>query len=232
MTLSLIGEYIEVVELPGKKNSMETIADWFVSVGSTLLMIIVVRSWLTSIRTQDPTQAISSGWFALPRWAQVILGFAAIALFVWFGYLLWIPLPMRLPEPVKSLTRPIGLLMFLVGLFLALWARWALGAMYGVSTGSSAPLQEKHRLIQHGAYSVVRHPMYLGYWLVMLGVLLIYRTWTPLVLLIMTVPSFYRRAWREEISLEEMFGEKWQAYAARVPMFLLRWKQKSKETNQ
>lgn len=62
--------------------------------------------------------------------------------------------------------------------------------------------------------------------------LLTYRTWTPLALLIMTVPSFYRRARREEISLEENFGLEWQAYAARVPMFLPRWKAKSKETNQ
>ena len=123
------------------------------------------------------------------------------------------------------------IIIFLIGLFLALWARWVLGTMYGVSTGSSAPLQEKHRLIQRGPYALIRHPMYLGYWLVMFGVLLTYRTWTPLLLLIMTVPSFHRRARREEISLEEMFGEEYQAYVKNVPMFLPNWKIKSKEIN-
>lgn len=211
---------------------MATITDWVISVGSILLLIVVTGSWLSSIPMQKPGQMISSRWFALPPWMQVILGFVGIALFIWGGFLLWIPLPLRLPELVISLTRPVGLIIFLVGLFLAVWARWALGAMYGVSTGSSAPLQERHRLIQRGPYAFIRHPMYLGYWLVMLGVLFTYRTWTPLALLIITVPSFYRRARREEISLEGMFGEKWKAYVKNVPMFLPNWKNKSKETNQ
>ena len=207
---------------------METITDWVIGAGSVLLMTIVIGSWLASLRAQKSTRMISSGWFAVPDWAQTVLGFAAIALFVWFGFRLWILLPLRLPELVIPLTCFAGLIIFLIGLFLALWARWALGTMYGVSTGSSAPLQERHRLIQHGPYAFVRHPMYLGYWLVMLGVLLIYHTWTPLALLIMTVPSFYRRTRREEISLEEMFGEKWQAYVKNVPRFLPNRKTKSK----
>ena len=210
---------------------MVPVTDWVISAGSALLMIVVIGSWLASVRAQNPSQIISSRWFALPAWGQVILGFVAITLFIWLGFLLWIPLPMRLSESVRSLARPIGLGIFLVGLFLALWARWALGAMYGVSTGSSAPLQEKHCLVQSGPYVFVRHPMYIGYWLVMFGVLLTYRTWTPLVLLIMTLPSFYRRARREEISLEEMIGEEWQVYVKIAPMFLPRWKKKSKESH-
>ncbi len=201
---------------------MATITDWIISVSSILLLIVVTGSWLTSIRPQKPTKEISSRWFALPDWAQVILGFLAIAIFIWFGFLLWIPLPLRLPELLISLTRSVGFIIFLIGLFLALWARWVLGTMYGVSTGSSAPLLEKHRLIQRGPYAFVRHPMYIGYWLVMLGVLLTYRTWTPLLLLIVIVPSFYRRARREEISLGKMFGEEYQAYARHVPIFLPR----------
>ncbi len=203
---------------------MNTLADGLVSTGSIAIMIVVTGSWLTSVRAQKSSGMISSGWFALPAWAQVMLGFTAIGLFIWFGCLLWIPLPLRLPELVISLTRPVGLIIFLIGLFLTLWARWVLGAMYGVSTGSSAPLQERHRLIQHGPYGFIRHPMYLGYWLVIFGVLLTYRTWTPLALLIMTVPSFHRRARREEISLGKMFGEEWQTYVKHVPMFLPDWK--------
>ena len=211
--------------------NLETVTNWIIATGTIALCISVVLSWLGSIHRQEVSGSVSSGWFALPPWAQVVLGFAGIALFIWFGFLLWIPLPLQLPELVISLTRPAGLIIFLDGLFLTLWARWALGAMYGVSTGSSAPLQEKHRLIQRGPYTFIRHPMYLGYWLVMLGVLLTYRTWTPLLLLIMTVPSFHRRARREEISLEEMFGEEYQAYVKNVPMFLPNWKIKSKEIN-
>ena len=208
---------------------MEIATDWVLSAGSAALMIVVIGSWLASVRVQKSTWTISSRWFALPAWGQVILGFAAIAMFIWLGSVLWIPLPLRLSEPVTTILRSIGLGIFLVGLIFTLWARWALGALYGVSTGSSAPLQEKHRLVQRGPYVFIRHPMYLGYWLVMLGVILTYRTWTPLALLVMTVPSFYRRARREEVSLEERFGVEWQTYAERTPMFLPRWKKKSKE---
>ncbi|MFZ1405766.1 MAG: isoprenylcysteine carboxylmethyltransferase family protein [Anaerolineae bacterium] len=201
---------------------METVTDWVVSAGSAVLMIVVIGSWLVSVRSQKSARTISSHWFALPAWGQVMLGFTTIAMFIWLGSVLWIPLPLRLSEPGTTILRSIGLGIFLVGLFLPLWARWALGAVYGISTSSSAPLQEKHRLVQRGPYVFIRHPMYLGYWLVILGVLLTYRTWTPLALLAMTVPSFHRRARREEVSLEETFGAEWHAYAARVPMFLPR----------
>ena len=103
--------------------------------------------------------------------------------------------------------------------------------MYGVSTSSSAPLQAGHQLIQRGPYVIIRHPMYLGYWLVMLGVLLTYRTSTPLAMLAMTALSFHRRARREESVLAAVFGEEWQAYATRVPMFIPNWKIKSRKDN-
>ena len=79
-------------------------------------------------------------------------------------------------------------------------------------------------LIQHGPYAFVRHPIYLSYWLVFAAVILVYRTWTPLILLAMTLASFSRRARQEEIALAERFGEEWNAYAARVPIFLPRWR--------
>lgn len=199
---------------------METVTDWVMKVGSAALMIVVTGSWLASIRTQKSARAISSRWFALRAWAQVTLGFAGIVMFIWLGSVLWIPLPLRPSEPITTILRFIGLGIFLAGLIFTFWARWALGALYGVSTGSSAPLQEKHRLVQRGPYVFIRHPMYLGYWLVMFGVLLTYRTWTPLALLVMTVPSFYRRARREEEALAERFGDEWRAYAAHTKFLI------------
>lgn len=62
--------------------------------------------------------------------------------------------------------------------------------------------------------------------------MLLYHTWTPLLLLAMTMPSFYRRARREGVSLEEKFGLEWRAYTMSVPMFLPRWKKKSMESTQ
>ncbi|OGO27827.1 MAG: hypothetical protein A2Z16_02040 [Chloroflexi bacterium RBG_16_54_18] len=208
---------------------LATITNWIVIGGSAILIAVIVVSWLVSIRTLKVTTSDSSLWFDLPGWAQIGLGIGVIVLFISSGVLLWIHPPLKLSPTLSAILNITGLAVFLTGLSLALWARWALGAMYGVSTSSSAPLQKKHRLVQRGPYVFIRHPMYLGYWLVLLGVLLTYRTWTPLALLAMTVPSFYRRAQREEVSLDETFGTEWQTYVASVPMFLPRLKTKTKE---
>lgn len=52
----------------------------------------------------------------MPAWEQVTLGFAAIVLFIWLGFLLWILLPLRLSEPAPTVLRFIGLGIFLIGL--------------------------------------------------------------------------------------------------------------------
>ena len=192
------------------------VTKWIVVGGSVVLSAVVIVSWLASFRTPKAASVSSSKWFALPAWAQIGAGLAVIVLFVCLGYLMWIPLPLNPSLALSATLRVIGLAVFIAGLSLVLWARWALGAMYGVSTSSAAQLRAQHRLIQHGPYAFVRHPMYLGYWLVLAGTMLMYRTWTPLALLAMCVPSFYRRARREEDALAFAFGDEWRAYTART----------------
>jgi len=177
-------------------------------------------SWLATYRIPKATPVGSSKWFSMPIWAQIGAGLGVIVLFICLGSLLWIPLPLDISPTVSVTLHIVGLAAFLVGLFLALWARWTLGAMYGVSTSSAAQLQAKHRLVQHGPYAFVRHPMYLGYWLALAGVTLVYRTWTPLLFLVMCVPSFYRRAQREEVALATAFGDEWRGYAARAKFLI------------
>lgn len=200
--------------------AFETVANWIVIAGSAVLFMVIVVSWLASIRTPKTALVGSSKWFTLPAWAQVGVGLGVIALFVYLGYLLWIPLPLRLSSTLSVILGATGLAAYLAGLFLALWARWALGRLYGVSTSSATQLHVKHRLIQHGPYAFVRHPMYLGYWLVLAGVAVIYRTWSPLLLFVMCLAAFYRRARREEKALAAVFGAEWQAYAARAKFLI------------
>jgi len=47
----------------------------------------------------------------------------------------------------------------------------------------------------------VRHPMYFGWWVALLGALLIYRTWILALFLAMSLVVFYRRARLEEATL-------------------------------
>jgi protein-S-isoprenylcysteine O-methyltransferase Ste14 len=64
--------------------------------------------------------------------------------------------------------------------------------------------------------------MYMGYWLVLAGLAVMYRTVTPIVLLIVMIASLSRRAGREDEVLDAAFGKAWQDYGKCVPAFVPR----------
>jgi len=203
-------------------ETFESVTNWIVTAGVVVLLgIFGIGGWLASYRTPKATPVGPGRWiFALPAWVQVAGGLAGCVLLAYLGYVLWIPLPLTVPPDVSVILRVVGLALFLVGCLLAFWARLALGGMWGVSTSFAAQLQARHNLIQHGPYAFVRHPMYLGYWLLLAGVMLMYRTWTPLLFLVMCLAAFYRRARCEEATLADQFGEEWREYASRTKFLI------------
>jgi protein-S-isoprenylcysteine O-methyltransferase Ste14 len=143
-----------------------------------------------------------------------VLGFGLL-------YWLWRPIRLTLSAPVRATALILGTLLYFPGLALMLWGRWALGEMYNVSTSLGAQLYAGHRLVTSGPYAWVRHPMYVGGILAELGMLLIYRTWTTLPI-VLNIPVLIRRARREEEALAAEFGEQWTAYTERVPAWIPR----------
>lgn len=105
---------------------------------------------------------------------------------------------------------------FVAGTALVVWARKTLGRMWGISTSREVKLLPNHQLVTNGPYALVRHPMYFGWWAALFGALLVYRTWVLVLLLIMSLVVFYRRARLEETILAARFGEEWQAYVKRT----------------
>ncbi len=97
------------------------------------------------------------------------------------------------------------------------WGRVALGEMYNISTEVGAELYAHHRLVTSGPFTLVRHPMYLGAIVQFLGGVLLYRTWSVVILLTAEIVTNLGRARREEQALAAEFGLDWQAYARRVP---------------
>jgi protein-S-isoprenylcysteine O-methyltransferase Ste14 len=63
--------------------------------------------------------------------------------------------------------------------------------------------------------------MYLGAFVAVAGALLLYRTWTML-LIVAHLPIFAVRAQREEIVLAAEFGAAWETYRQQVPAWLPR----------
>jgi protein-S-isoprenylcysteine O-methyltransferase Ste14 len=134
--------------------------------------------------------------------------------------LLWRPLPLRLSRPMRAVALVLGSVLYVVGFGSVIWGRMALGEMYNISTEAGAELYAHHRLVTSGPFALVRHPMYVGVVIQFLGGVLLYRTWSAVLLLAAEVITDLGRARREEQALAAEFGQQWQAYAQRVPVGL------------
>jgi len=130
---------------------------------------------------------------------------------------LWRPIPFRLSRPLRGVMLVLGSVLYGVGFGSVVWGRVALGEMYNVSTEVGAELYADHRLLTSGPFALVRHPMYLGVAVQFLGGVLLYRTWSVVLLLAAEIVTDVGRARREEQALAAEFGREWQAYALRVP---------------
>lgn len=82
-------------------------------------------------------------------------------------------------------------------------------------------LSKKRELAASGPYALVRNPMYLGRYFLILGVsMLPGEIWIPLSCTALYYFYMVNRVRREEPVLREIFGEEYERYCAAVPRFL------------
>jgi protein-S-isoprenylcysteine O-methyltransferase Ste14 len=104
------------------------------------------------------------------------------------------------------------------GIALSIWARWHLGSNWsGVVT-----LKEGHELIRTGPYRTIRHPIYTGILLGLLGTAVTIGEVRGLLALPIGWISFYMKARREESFLAEEFGPAFVEHQRHTGMFLPR----------
>jgi protein-S-isoprenylcysteine O-methyltransferase Ste14 len=112
----------------------------------------------------------------------------------------------------------IGVFLTAAGVAIAFWARWHLGSNWsGVVT-----LKEGHELIRTGPYRSIRHPIYTGILLAMLGTAVATGEVRALIAVAITWLSFYQKARREESFLSEEFGAGFIEHCKHTGMFLPR----------
>lgn len=196
---------------------MRSLARWMRAVGAAMALVslsVALRGIRRGLRRpKGRTTGRASEMLRAPVYAWMTGAYLGTAL------LLWHPIPVRLPGWARWAAFVLGALLYFSGLGLYLWAHRALGAMYDVSSSFGAQLYADHRLVTGGPYALSRHPMYVGVSHAALGALLLYRTWTP-VLVLATVPGMALRSRQEERALAAEFGAAWEAYARRVPAWL------------
>jgi protein-S-isoprenylcysteine O-methyltransferase Ste14 len=89
------------------------------------------------------------------------------------------------------------------------------------TSGRNTERQRADELNTTGVYALVRHPLYLGNFLVGLGIALQPRVWYVPVIFVLGFALYYERViMAEERFLEQRFGDTFLTWAAAVPMFL------------
>jgi protein-S-isoprenylcysteine O-methyltransferase Ste14 len=87
-----------------------------------------------------------------------------------------------------------------------------------------APESHPQPLLTEGIYSHIRHPRYLEVLLVMAALTLVANNLASYVNWIVGVPSVLVIVRLEERELRDRFGAEYDAYCARVPRFVPRWR--------
>jgi len=84
-----------------------------------------------------------------------------------------------------------------------------------------ARVLKDHDLVTQGPYSIVRNPIYLGMFGMILSTGLVFsRWWHVLIAIVFFLVGNHIRIRAEEKLLRETFGKKFDDYAARVPAFI------------
>ncbi len=178
--------------------------------------VLTLWDWLLALRKGEAVTLLpprrGRTW---PLWSQVLMVVVALLFCVPYFYFLWIPL-FAIASPIAVVLKIAGLVLYLLGLIVVLWARRTLGKNWGISTSTQVKLLTEHTLVQTGPYAYVRHPMYSGWWVCMIGLDVLYPVWAVFLLLVFSVISFANRARREEIALAARFGQAWIDYARRT----------------
>jgi len=110
--------------------------------------------------------------------------------------------------PQSTPVQALGILLTFVGAGVAIWARHSLGQYWSARVA----LKVDHRLIRSGLYAYVRHPLYAGLILAMVGTALVVGEWRALLGVLLGLMEFSRKAAKEEALLATEFSADYQEY--------------------
>jgi protein-S-isoprenylcysteine O-methyltransferase Ste14 len=128
----------------------------------------------------------------------------------------WLPIIVNLalmfPTSNVLWLAALGLLLAVAGLLFACWAR----AILGSNWSAVVQVKQDHELIERGPYRYVRHPIYTGLLLALVGTALLLGEWRAVLGFVIMFVSFWRKLRLEETWLSEYFGPAYGEYMQRV----------------
>jgi len=135
------------------------------------------------------------------------------ALLTLMGYFSLANMPTSLRSDLKPHVQVLGTILTAVGSGTFIWSVIARGVY-----ATSWEMPENHKLITSGPYRYIRHPSYLGYFLMFLG---LFAIWPNLftVFPLIAIPGYYKVTAKEEMLLSKRFRTEYDDYKKRTGRF-------------
>jgi protein-S-isoprenylcysteine O-methyltransferase Ste14 len=189
---------------------MNIVHDWLLPA----LWLAFLVYWIAAASGTKKARRVESLAIAVSHWTPLVAGIVLLSLpdERWMGWL-----EIRV-VPWSEMLFWIGVAITVAGIGFAVWARLYLGSNWsGVVT-----LKDDHTLIRSGPYALVRHPIYTGILLALLGSGLTRGEWRDLVGLLLVAGAFRRKLAIEERWLAEQFPADYAGYRRDVPALIPR----------
>jgi protein-S-isoprenylcysteine O-methyltransferase Ste14 len=91
---------------------------------------------------------------------------------------------------------------------------------FGNSFRVGIDVDEPGRLVTTGIFAVSRNPIYVGFFVFLLGQLLAFPSWIPLIVLAAATLLFHRQVLREEEFMRQRYGQEYLDYCNRVRRYV------------
>ena len=91
---------------------------------------------------------------------------------------------------------------------------------FGRSFRVGIDIERPDTLITDGVFAVTRNPIYVAFWMVLLGQFLVFPNWLLFAYLLAATWLFHRQVLREEALLELHYGQLCESYRSRVRRYL------------
>lgn len=181
----------------------------YIKTGLDLIWFVVLAFWFISgffakkAQSQEPLLKR----FIL-YWLPIIVAIYLLGPGRWFGHT-W--LRENFVEHT-NLVGMIGLSFCAVGAIIAIWSRYMLGKNWSLSIQK----KENHELVQNGIYKLVRHPIYTGLLLLIIGNAIIVGDYRAIIAVILVFISLWFKLKKEEKLLTDTFGNAYMIYKSRT----------------
>jgi protein-S-isoprenylcysteine O-methyltransferase Ste14 len=132
-----------------------------------------------------------------------------VAILLCIGLHILVPLLYFIPSPWNL----VGMLPIVFGI----WINLSADRAFKKAHTTVKPFEESNALIQRGVFQLRRNPMYLGFEFILIGLVLLIRSLSPYLVVLLfpiVIDRYFIQV--EERMLDTKFGEDWRQYKAKV----------------